>query len=454
MELNQVVRRVLGQHWRLILCFVVVICGVAAVLAGGSRGYTASARLVLDTADPKARTESESIADTAKALATSPTLVKSALKSAKVEGRDPVKVAARDVSVSPLGTSGVLRLDVTDRDRHVAAALANALAAQVIRTRLSISNGELKAVLDDLDRRLADINGKLSALEAQPGGSADAARLRDFLAQQRSVIESERITVLSSASTRPKPSIVSRATPPLHADGSRRLQTGLLAAIIGLILGVGLAALRESFQPTLVGGDTVARALGVPLLGTISVDAKGKADAQDAAVVASRLRVAARSQRQVSLVAARSDIDVNKVADWLDQRGMLANWRRLRDKFAADQADDDFRISGLGFADLSMQGESPESIAIVSPPTLSQAQLDRLADLLGLLSVPAIGLIVYAARNDRPNLRRALARVERLDLLGRNGKPANGKSANGKQPSRRRANTPRARTRSPYSKSA
>jgi capsular polysaccharide biosynthesis protein len=444
MELNQVVRRVIGQHWRLIVCFVVVICGVAVVLAGGSRGYTASARLVLDTADPKARTESESIADTGKALATSPTLVKAALDAERIHGRNAVDIAEHDVSVAPLGTSGVLRLDVTDRNRHVAARLANALADQVIQTRLSISNGEVDSVMADLNRRVEDINRKMSALDAkvdslniQAANAAsarqsnalraqrdDAARSRDFLAQQRSVVEAERVAVLSNASNRPKPRIVSKATAPLHADSSRRLQTGLLAAIVGLILGVGLAALRETFRPTIVGGDAVARALGVPLLGTISVDEDGHAKRDEAAAVAGRLQIAARSLRNVSLVAASPSIDVARIANWLERPSNGNNGA------TAGQ----LRIRALAPDDLPIPGEAPDSVAIVSPPSLVQAQLDSLGDLVRLLSVPAIGLIVCEARNDGPNLRTAVVpQGARERILGRRGRRA----PEGRRPSSR-----------------
>src|SRR5437867_8360961 len=146
-ELEEAFRRIVGQHWRLIVCFVVIGLAVAPLIhLRAATAYTASARLVLDTPDPKSRTEAGAIADTAQAIATSPAQVQAALSRIGVH-RDPLSVANNDVTVRPLGTSGVLELSVIDRNAQAAAAIANSLAAQVIRARLGVSSGELQRAL-------------------------------------------------------------------------------------------------------------------------------------------------------------------------------------------------------------------------------------------------------------------------------------------------------------------
>ena len=58
MELEEAFRRIVGQHLRLIVGFAVIGFAVAAFShLGGGTSYTATARLVLDTPDPKSRTE-------------------------------------------------------------------------------------------------------------------------------------------------------------------------------------------------------------------------------------------------------------------------------------------------------------------------------------------------------------------------------------------------------------
>ena len=76
MELNDVARRIVGQHWRLIASAILVGILLAALAhVGDDKTYTASSRLVLGTQDPKTQAEAASIADTAKAIATSPAVV-------------------------------------------------------------------------------------------------------------------------------------------------------------------------------------------------------------------------------------------------------------------------------------------------------------------------------------------------------------------------------------------
>src|SRR5204863_4375901 len=84
-ELKDALQRIVRQHWVLIGCFVVVCTIIGAFLGRHPTTYTASTRLVLGTDDPKSRTESASIADTGKAIATSPAEVRGALQDAHVD---------------------------------------------------------------------------------------------------------------------------------------------------------------------------------------------------------------------------------------------------------------------------------------------------------------------------------------------------------------------------------
>ena len=207
---------------------------VAAALlhAGNARTYTATTRLVLDTPDARDRSDSTAIADMAKAIATSPSEVRGALEDAHITTRNPVDLARHHVSVTALGSSAVLDLSVSDPNRRVAAAVSNTLAARVIQTRLKVSSGQLQQVLTELDgriatlnRRIGDLDVKIASLGLTNAPARDAAqRSRDFLAQARSVLEAERVSLLSTDAQRPNPAIISQASLPTHADSSRLLQ--------------------------------------------------------------------------------------------------------------------------------------------------------------------------------------------------------------------------------------
>src|SRR5579872_5896379 len=178
MGLQEVARRVLLGHWIVILAFVATgIGGVGAYHFIQAPTYTASTRLVLDAPPPTSGTEAQALADSAKAIVTSPSHVEKALTAAGIV-RDPL-VVIQNITLVPLGTSGVLLLSVQDHDASASAAIANALAKDLIQTRLAVSVASQRAALDDriaaankaiddLDQQVATLDAQLEALQVDP----------------------------------------------------------------------------------------------------------------------------------------------------------------------------------------------------------------------------------------------------------------------------------------------
>jgi hypothetical protein len=391
MELNEAGRRIFGQHWRLILGLLLAGIAVAAFLHGGSvRTYTASTRLVLDTEDPKSRAESTSIADTAKAIATSPSQVRGALKDAHVTGRDPIDLAKHHVSIAALGTSAVLQLSVSDQNPRVAAAVATTLASRVIRARLEVSNGKLQQVLGQLDQRIDGLNGRIAAV--------DSPTLRTSLGQQRSVLEAERVSLLSTEALRPKPSIISPATLPTHADSSGWVPYLVLGGLLGFVLGVGAAGLLETTRPTVVGSDALARAFDTALLGSLPGE-PNEHSADALRRITPGLFVAAQvaGVGTVNLLATDPDVDLSRLADGLEAAPA--------DAIAAPRSPGDTR-SGLRIRPFNLRDSSPDvpggvGLVVVSPTALKKTQLMDASHLLNVASLPLLGLLTYSRSPSR-----------------------------------------------------
>jgi len=427
MELSEVGRRIFGQHWRLILfCifFVLVVIGFVSLVRGGSQTYTASTRLVLDNQDPKSRSESTSIADTGKAIATSPAQVRAALNDVHVTTRDPLDVAEHHVSIQALGTSAVLELSVSDRNPRVAAAVSNALAARVIKARLDVSNGQLERVLsdleqrnDDLNRRIANVDAHIDSLNIQLANAGTAAsanafraerdtatRSRDFLAQQRGVVESERVSLLSTDAFRPKPSIISPATVPEAADASRWVSYVLLGTLLGLILGVGWAGVTEVIRPTLVGSDVLARELDTPLLGTLSREPNADAskDPSNLPAISAGIWLVAEAAgvETVGLFPAVPGLHLSRFADQLEEipPGALAPQLSAG---AIDQARPGLLIRPFSVHDRSAD---VQAVVMVAPTEMKKSQLVEMSQLLILMQVPLLGLVTYAPQRSRDRI--------------------------------------------------
>lgn len=415
MELEEAFRRIIGQHWQLIVSIAGIGLAIATLVhVGAATNYTASARLVLDTPDPKSRTEAGAIADTAQAIATSPAQVRAALGRIGVR-RDPLNVANHDVTVRPLGTSGVLRLSVSDRNAQASAAIANSLAAQVIHARLDVSSGELQQTLaaigkqiDDLGSRISRLDVQINALTAQaaPASAARSQRgayagQRALLSQRRVALEGERASLLSSAALRPKPSIISPATAPKHPDAPLWLPDLALGAILALILGVGIAGLVEMFRPTLVGEDVLAKEFDAPLLGRLESDLSN-ASIVDSMWLSEQIRLAVKASgvRDVRLLSAGPPADLESLAT-----SLTVALDVLRQNGQPTQADDEStapakrRPRNVGINVFDLRTWSPNGggtgLVLVSPIALKRNELVDVNRLLGMSRVPVIGLITY-----------------------------------------------------------
>ena len=98
---------------------------------------------------------------------------------------------------------------------------------------------------------------QLSALEARLTSVQDQATQIALQRNQLAAQQGPAATVLDQAST---------ATP----AGGSGLVDPVLGAILGLVVGIAAAAVREMARPSLVGATAISRAIGTPLLGEMN----------------------------------------------------------------------------------------------------------------------------------------------------------------------------------------
>jgi capsular polysaccharide biosynthesis protein len=436
MELNEVLRRIVGQHWAFIVPFVVFWVGLAMVIhVGEATTFTASARLVLDTPDPSDRAESAAIADTAKALATSPALVRSALTEANVTGRDPTALAKERVAVRALGTSGVVQLSVTDESPAAAALLANALANRVIEARLEISGGQLVETLQEVDNQIDKLNRDITNLDARIDSltlglaTADvperanalrarrneATRHRDTLTQERAILEAERVSLLSTDALRPKASVLSPASPPADADPSGQLSDMVLGGLLGLILALALAGFIETIRPTLVGSDVLAREFGTPLLGSLASEPDDDGGLRDVGEIAERVSMAAEGAglrnvgllatgpRRLDLLPLAQTLETASVNGGTPAQGFQRSSRGGRhtpDGWVANGVRPDLKVTPFDVHSPLFGNGSRTGLILVSPTALKKSDLIDASHLLRITPLPLIGLITFVPSRD------------------------------------------------------
>src|SRR3989440_99779 len=434
MALQEVARRVLLGHWMVIAGLVIAcMAGVTVLHLREAPTYTASTRLVLDAPAPTSLTEATAIADGAKAIVTSPSHVSTALKTAGVV-RDPVAVI-RNITLAPGGTSGVLQLSYQDLNPEAAAAIVNALADDLIQTRLAVSPAAQRAALDDrisvaidqitkLDQKIASLNDQLQALQVDPANaqtvavraqilayqiSADSNQ-RAALTQQEVQLESERNSLVERGSV-PNPSVIDKALPPSHPDPSRLPIDLGLALVIGVILGVAVSSVLEIFGPTLASAEAIAAALETPLLGWLS---------EPTGTLRDRLALAASAAdvSAVELLGVGNIPSLSALARSMEIPGQ-AEGKGLA-IFSAEDAPPAY----------SNGSASPSSgFVLVTPERIRKAALAPARNLLAISGRPLLGVIVHMP--DRPAEPTDLPRPPRkasprLAVVDRAGDPLQG----------------------------
>jgi hypothetical protein len=323
MELTDAVRRVFVHHARLIVACLLV--GSLAAWAWASErpaAYTASARLMLDARASGNADAVAAVADAARAIATSAGVAAVAVDDTDV-ARDPRRlIETHSIAVGALGASGFVVLDVTDPDPEVAAALANALAGEVVERWVPPEAGATEAGADALQRRIddvgeeiADIERRITRLSVRIAAATTpevASRLRaerdsliagrDGLVQERQALQGEMGRLVVANAGRFVPEVVDPAVAPTVPNATHAIPLAALGALLGFLVGAGLAAAIETFRPTLVGGDAIADALGAPVLGTLSVRRDEASDDGGRLPLRMRLAAARVGARTVELV--------------------------------------------------------------------------------------------------------------------------------------------------------
>jgi capsular polysaccharide biosynthesis protein len=425
-ELNEVVRRIVGRHWVIIM--VCTMLGLGASLGTSVkavRTFTATSRITLDTPAPKSSAEAIANSDTARAIVTTHTQVRAALNAAQAP-RDVAKFASSNVQVRALGSSGVIEIAVIDRNPDVAAKVANVLATNVVKLRLETSRGDADELTRQLDKSIAELNRKLVQIDRQlDHASAQAANAllaqRDDLSRQLDTIELQRLDLSREFAVTPKPAVVESAEVPPKMDPSRLPLNLALGGLLGLVLGVGIAAMLETLRPTIVGPRALARAAGAPMLGVLDHPPDSH-ESRDVAIVATRVQLAAATAEAdtVALVTAGMSFDLQTFLDSLHRALAAAFLKGAREPRR-------LVIESFNFAVLDGDYRAGIGLVLVAPTVLPKSELDVIGDVLSITGWPLLGVIAYRSAPPRRSKRERQAKRDYTDYLLDFGLPSNGK---------------------------
>ena len=173
--------------------------------------------------------------------------------------------SAPKVSASAIGATDLIRVSARSTDPAQAASLANVYATSYIDFRRKQAVDDVLAASQQVQSKIAELQKQI---DAAPGGAQ-----KDSLVQAQSLFKQKLDQLqVDGALKQGGAQLVTPAAVPTSPVAPQPVRTAILALALGLLLGLGLAFLREFLDDSIKTKDDFERvAGGLPVLGLIPV---------------------------------------------------------------------------------------------------------------------------------------------------------------------------------------
>jgi tyrosine-protein kinase len=277
------------RRWIVVLVTLIAPAAAVAMAERQAPSYQASAEVLLQNsnlassltgvADTTLYQDPAWLDQTQADLASVPTVARRAIALAGIKGMSAADLLGES-SVTPHSNSDFLDFTVSDGNPARAQKLATAYADAYTGYRSQVDTAAITRALDQA-------NSHLARLRAQ-------GDTRSSLYQS---VASKVETLQTLAALQTSNAYVVRDAGPAAQISPRPKRDGALALALGLILGIGLAFLRETLDTRIRSADEIAAALGLPLLARVSEPPKRLASKRQLSALAEPYGPASESFR-------------------------------------------------------------------------------------------------------------------------------------------------------------
>jgi capsular exopolysaccharide synthesis family protein len=286
--------QILGRRrWTIILVLVIAIGGGVAYDALTTPKYSATAQLQL-TPQVSATVRQASNPTALPIVVDVPTAVQVIESTSVQDAVDKQVPGASSVSVTQVQLTDVVNVTVSSTDAKQAAQAANAYAAEYISEQQQQAVETLNNAEQIVQTHISGLQTQISSVQAQIAAlptSADAGILGQAQALQTQVaaLQSQLATYegqlgqFQSAASLDTGGgqIIGKAPVPTKPSSPKPVTDITLAVILGLVIGLGIALLREYYDESIRTMDELERVTrGLPTLGLIPAIGNWRSDGE------------------------------------------------------------------------------------------------------------------------------------------------------------------------------
>lgn len=263
------------RKWSIILVTLLLLGAALLFSSQQTPMYASEARYLVQ---PVTISGQESVAnqvnmETERQLVSSTQVTEAVIDRLELEAPTPAILSELEVTVVPGTEILAIRYEADAPDE--AQRLANGFAKSYAKFRRDQVVDDLLAATEDIDTEIADISSQIADINVElgdlPEGSPDRGPLTADLASlnaRLSSLEQDKGDLLEPANVQVG-QVVQPAGLSLQPVSPDHVRTGILALLAGLLLGVGVAFLRERLDDRLRSRVDLEEHIGAPVLAVV-----------------------------------------------------------------------------------------------------------------------------------------------------------------------------------------